>query len=139
MPWEQHSLGLSGVRQRGSGAGVTVAVVDTGVSQQAPTLKGRVTAVGGAGVDCVGHGSFVAGIIASAPAKGVRFAGVAQGARVLGVRGTDEHGVATAAGVAAGIRAAVDAGARIVEVSPALVQGSDALTSAVRHAADRAP
>lgn len=137
VPWEQHSLGLSGVRQRGSGAGVTVAVVDTGVSQQAPTLKGRVTAVGGAGVDCVGHGSFVAGIIASAPAKGVRFAGVAQGARVLGVRGTDEHGVATAAGVAAGIRAAVDAGARIVEVSPALVQGSDALTSAVRHAADR--
>ncbi|MET8783647.1 type VII secretion system-associated protein [Streptomyces sp. NPDC004589] len=137
VPWEQHSLGLSGVRQWGTGAGVTVAVVDTGVSEQAPTLKGRVTAVGGAGVDCVGHGSFVAGIIASAPAKGVRFAGVAQGARVLGVRGTDEHGVATAAGVAAGIRAAVDAGARIIEVSPALVQGSDALTSAVRHAADR--
>ncbi|MCX4451794.1 S8 family serine peptidase [Streptomyces sp. NBC_01728] len=136
VPWEQQSLDLARTWQLGNGAGVTVAVVDTGVSQQAPALKGRITAADGAGTDCVGHGSFVAGLIAAAPAKGVRFAGVAQGARVLGVRGTDDRGKATAATVAAGIRAAVDAGVKVIEVSPALAQSSKALTSAVQHAAD---
>ncbi|WP_327136480.1 S8 family serine peptidase [Streptomyces sp. NBC_01340] len=136
VPWEQQSLDLARTWQLGNGAGVTVAVVDTGVSQQAPALKGRITAADGAGTDCVGHGSFVAGLIAAAPAKGVRFAGVAQGARVLGVRGTDDRGKATAATVAAGIRAAVDAGVKVIEVSPALAQSSKALASAVQHAAD---
>lgn len=136
VPWEQQSLDLARTWQLGNGAGVTVAVVDTGVSQQAPALKGRVKAADGAGTDCVGHGSFVAGLIAAAPAKGVRFAGVAQGARVLGVRGTDDRGKATTATVAAGIRAAVDAGVKVIEVSPALAQSSKALTSAVRHAAE---
>ncbi|MEU8588757.1 S8 family serine peptidase [Streptomyces sp. NPDC048664] len=137
VPWEQQSLGLSRLWGLGSGAGVTVAVVDTGVSAQAPALRGRVTAVGGAGTDCVGHGSFVAGLIAAAPVEGVRFAGVARGARVVGVRGTDERGAATAASVAEGIRAAVDAGARVVAVSPALTGSSAALDAAVRYAAGR--
>ncbi|TJZ94947.1 hypothetical protein FCI23_52745 [Actinacidiphila oryziradicis] len=36
-------------------------LLDTGVSVTAPALSGRVTALGSAGQDCVGHGSFVAG------------------------------------------------------------------------------
>ena len=94
-------------------------------------------AVGEAGQDCVGHGSFVAGLIASATTDGVRFAGVAQQARIVAVRGTDARGAATAASVAAGIRAAVQAGATVVEVSPALVQGSAELTAAVEDAVAR--
>ncbi|MFJ9031035.1 S8 family serine peptidase [Streptomyces sp. NPDC102274] len=136
-PWEQRSLELPKVWPSGSGAGVKVAVVDTGVSQQARALAGRVTAVGGATADqdCVGHGSFVAGLIAAAPVKGVHFAGVAQQAAILAVRGTDDRGVATDTTVAGGIRAAVDAGARIIEVSPALADRSRTLTAAVSYAA----
>ncbi|MEU6537078.1 S8 family serine peptidase [Streptomyces sp. NPDC047000] len=134
MPWEQQNLQLTRTWQFGSGAGVTVAVVDTGVSLKAPALAGRVTAVGAAGEDCVGHGTFVAGLIAAAPAQGVRFAGVARQARILAVRGTDTRGTATDATVAHGIRAAVDAGAAVIEVSPALTRDSAGLRSAVSYA-----
>lgn len=71
---------------------MTVGVVDTGVSSSAPALKGRITAVGDAGTDCVGHGTFVAGLVGAAVADGVRFAGVAQQARILAVRGSDARG-----------------------------------------------
>ncbi|MFE6904518.1 S8 family serine peptidase [Streptomyces sp. NPDC057717] len=136
-PWEQRSLELPKTWQSGSGAGVKVAVVDTGVSQKAQALAGRVTAVGGAnaGQDCVGHGSFVAGLVAAATVKGVHFAGVAKRADILAVKGTDERGAATAATVAKGIRAAADAGAQIIEVSPALASRSTTLTTAVSYAA----
>ncbi|WP_327179808.1 S8 family serine peptidase [Streptomyces sp. NBC_01335] len=135
VPWEQQSLQLSRTWRFASGSGVTVAVVDTGVSVKAPSLKGRVTAAGAAGADCVGHGTFVAGLVAAAASEGIGFAGVAQETRVLGVRGTDARGTATAATVAAGIRTAVARGADVVSVSAALPSGSAALTSAVREAA----
>nr|WSX54008.1 S8 family serine peptidase [Streptomyces sp. NBC_00974] len=135
VPWEQQNLQLTRSRRFGTGAGVTVAVVDTGVSLKAPSLAGRVTALGGAGDDCVGHGTFVAGLIAAAPVDGVGFSGAARQAHVVAVRGTDERGTATDATVAAGISAAVDAGARVIAVSPALTQTSSGLHDAVAYAA----
>ncbi|MGW1274796.1 S8 family serine peptidase, partial [Streptomyces sp. NPDC002491] len=90
VPWEQVSLQLARTRQSAAGAragaGVKVAVVDTGVSLGAPALAGRVTAVGGAGRDCVGHGTFVASLIAAAPVDGVGFSGAAGRARIVAVR-----------------------------------------------------
>lgn len=135
VPWEQVSLQLGRAWQSASGAGVTVGVVDTGVSASAPALKGRVSAVGGAGTDCVGHGTFVAGLVAASVQDGVRFAGVAQRARILAVRGSDARGEVTAARVADGIRAAVQGGAQVVTVSAALADDSAALRSAVALAA----
>lgn len=121
--WAQQSLSLSRARRLSQGAGVTVAVVDTGVATGTPALSGRVTAVGGADQDCVGHGSFVAGLVAAAPSKASAFEGVAPQARILAVRGTDERGTATAALVADGIRTAVDHDADVIEVSAALTTG----------------
>ncbi|MFH8625915.1 S8 family serine peptidase [Streptomyces vietnamensis] len=135
VPWEHQSLELSRAARISQGAGVKVGVVDTGVSIQAPALAGRVQAVGGAGADCVGHGTFVAGLIAAAPAEGVAFHGVAPRASIVAVRATTERGALSAAGVAAGIRAAVDAGARVVEVSAAFGTRSPALDAAVSYAA----
>jgi len=137
VPWEQVSLQLSRTWPFASGTGVTVGVVDTGVSSAAPALKGRVTAVGDAGTDCVGHGTFVAGLIGAAVQDGVRFAGVAQQARILAVRGSDARGAVTAERVADGIRAAVDGGAKVVTVSAALGSDSAALRSAVALAAKK--
>ncbi|GHH80296.1 type VII secretion-associated serine protease [Streptomyces sulfonofaciens] len=134
-PWEQRNLELPRTWQFAGGAGEKVAVVDTGVSTTAPALAGAVTPVGGAAQDCVGHGTFVAGLIAAARVEGVHFAGVAQRARILAVRGTDQRGNATAGTVAAGIRAAVDAGASVIDVSPALTGNSAELRSAVSYAA----
>ncbi|MEU4656110.1 S8 family serine peptidase [Streptomyces sp. NPDC023723] len=137
VPWEQVGLQLGRAWQFASGAGVTVGVVDTGVSTSAPALKGRVTAVGAAGTDCVGHGTFVAGLIAAQVEKGVEFAGVARQSRILAVRGTDERGAVTPGRVAEGIEAAVEGGAKVVTVSAAFSTDTAALRSAVKAAAKK--
>ncbi|MFE4654269.1 S8 family serine peptidase [Streptomyces sp. NPDC056707] len=113
-----------------------VAVVDTGVGTRIPALSGRVTTIGEAGKDCVGHGSFVAGLVAAAPQTDAGFTGIAPEARILAVRGTDERGVATATTVAHGIRAAVDGGAGAISVSLALPSRNKDLSAAVRYAVD---
>ncbi|MET9535488.1 MULTISPECIES: S8 family serine peptidase [unclassified Streptomyces] len=141
-PWPQRYIAPSRAWPSARGAGVTVAVVDTGVDTGgAPALAGRVKAGpdvvsgGTAGKDCIGHGTFVAGIVAAGQKSGVGFAGVAPDARILAVRVTGADGSATADKVAAGIRAAVTGGARVVDVPLALNRGSASLTSAVRDAA----
>ncbi|MFD8613524.1 S8 family serine peptidase [Streptomyces sp. NPDC059631] len=143
VPWPQRYIAPSRAWDTTRGEGVTVAVVDTGVDAgHSPALAGRVVAgpdvttgaAHAAGTDCVGHGTFVAGLIAAAELPGQGFAGVAPRARVLAVRVTDRDGAASADHVAAGIGAAVAGGARIVDVPLALPRGSAALTAAVRDA-----
>jgi subtilisin family serine protease len=127
------------------GAGALVAVIDSGVDASHPDLAGRVVA----GPDIVdgdndpsdptGHGTHIAGIIAAASGNGIGGAGVAPAARILAIRvlGTDDNG--TAANVAAGINAAVDAGANIINLSLNWSQASQALapvTAAMQRAAD---
>lgn len=136
-PWTVRALGLPRAWGVEEGDGVTVAVVGTGVGADVEGLAGRVRALGDAAEDCVGHGSFAAGIIAGARLDGVGPAGVAPRARILAVRGTDARGAATPAGVAAGIRAAADAGAGVVYVGQALPTGKKELTAAVAHATAR--
>ncbi|WP_167449922.1 S8 family serine peptidase [Streptomyces hyaluromycini] len=136
VPWAQQNLELTRAHQLTRGAGVTVAVVDTGVSAAASGLSGRVTGLGaGATQDCVGHGTFVAGIIAAASRTGSGFSGVAPAARILAVRGTGTDGTPDEARVAAGIRAATDAGAGVVDVSQSFPSGTAALNSALEYAA----
>ncbi|WFB88499.1 MULTISPECIES: S8 family serine peptidase [Streptomyces] len=134
VPWAQRRLGLSRVRPLSEGAGVTVAVVDTGVSTREGLFLHRVTGES-AGRDCIGHGTFVASLIAGRPSAGSGFSGVAPQARIVAVRGTGATGATDAATVAHGIRAAVDAGASVIHVSAALPRTSGALKEALSVAA----
>jgi membrane-anchored mycosin MYCP len=141
-PWAQQQLDPQGVWSLTRGAGVTVAVIDTGVDANSPQLAGRVlpgTDVidpggGPADTDCYGHGTFVAGIIGAAPAAGVGFAGVAPDVTILPIRSaTGLQNPASA--LAQGIRAAVDAGAQIINVSSSTDVSTPDLQSAVDYAA----
>ncbi|MGW1004769.1 S8 family serine peptidase [Streptomyces sp. NPDC002520] len=134
-PWTQDMLGLDRVWRMARGQGVTVAVVGTGVGTTIPALSGRVTPVGAdSGQDCVGHGSFVAGLIAAAPREGSGFTGVAPDARILAVRATTPRGATTPAKVARGIEAAVAGGAKVIAVPYAFPDRSATLTAAVKRA-----
>jgi membrane-anchored mycosin MYCP len=93
MPYVQQRFGIRRLAPLATGAGVTVAVVDSGVDDDHPQLRGQVEPGqdylhhrSDARQDCKGHGTGVAGIIAARPAAGVAFQGLAPGARILPVR-----------------------------------------------------
>ncbi|CAM5642973.1 MULTISPECIES: S8 family serine peptidase [Streptomyces] len=129
--WSRQRLDLDRTHGHGIGAGVTVALIDTGVAPDADGLDGRVTAEGAAAEDCVGHGTFLAGLIAG---RDARLTGVAPGARILALRGTDTRGRADAALVAAAVRAATEARADVIAVTVALPRRDKDLSRAVADA-----
>src|ERR1700761_315304 len=140
-PWAQQALSFASVWPLTRGAGVTVAVVDSGVDAN-PQFGTRIiegfdlapASVGvPAGADCVGHGTSVASIIAAAPVAGISFTGVAPAARILSIKVTDSDSFPGALAAQA-IRAAVAAGAQVVNLSLATTVSTPALASAVRFA-----
>ncbi|MFF2040321.1 S8 family serine peptidase [Kitasatospora sp. NPDC058170] len=142
-PWAQTFLRPEAAWQLSRGAGVTVAVVGSGVDAASGVLEGRLAlgprefGPGGAGRDCVGHGTFVAGLIAARRQDGVGFAGIAPEARILAVAVTDEAGITTPDLLAKGIRHAVDGGARVIAVAVPVPVGGEDLAGAVQYARER--
>jgi membrane-anchored mycosin MYCP len=81
-----------------TGAGVRVAVIDSGVDASHPQLRGHVLAGrdvlhgdATARQDCVGHGTAVASIIAAQPVPGVGFRGLAPGVEILPIRVSEQE------------------------------------------------
>ena len=118
------TLGLGA--PQGEGAGVTVAVVDTGVANIGD-LAGRLTHVdvSGAGAgDGYGHGTFVAGLVAGdGHDSSGAYAGVAPGARILDVRVAGNDGSTDLVTVLKGLQA-VAAHPEVQVVNLALSSGS---------------
>jgi subtilisin family serine protease len=144
VQWALDAIHLQAAKRFVTGAGALVAVVDSGVDAGHPDLAGRVIAgpdlIDGDGVpnDPTGHGTHIAGIIAASAGNGIGGAGVAPAARILAVRVLDGQNNGTPANIAAGIDAAVDAGARVVNLSLNWSQASEPLapvTAAMHRAA----
>ncbi|MFJ4593330.1 MULTISPECIES: S8 family serine peptidase [unclassified Kitasatospora] len=139
-PWPQTFLRPDRVWPLSQGDGVTVAVLGSGVTDGTGLLAGRLdyapklTGGGDPARDCVGHGTFLAGLIAADRRDGTGFAGLAPRARILAVSVTDDGGATTADLLAQGITAASERGVRIIAVGAALPAGNDALAGAVRAA-----
>ncbi len=147
--WHADQVGLPGVRAAGqTGSGVVVAVLDSWVDGAHPDFEGRVLPgadclqasckPGPAASDACDHGTHVAGTVASSSF------GVAPGAQILPVRvlsfnPTSGQCVGRPDDVAAGLRWAVENGARVINLSlgpdvPGL-SVSSAIPSAVESAA----
>ncbi len=93
-PWPNDYLQISEAQKFATGAGVTVAVIDTGVngSPRVPAEPGGdfVDQAGNGMSDCDSHGTLTASIIAGRPAPTDGFIGVAPDARLLSLRQTSE-------------------------------------------------
>lgn len=117
---------------------VTVGIVDTGINTNHSFLKNRIDPKSRSCVsseptveDNNGHGSHVAGIITDNTPENVR---------ILAVKGLDANGQGTDSQLAAGIRAAADNGAEVINMSFGgldLFGASGVLKSALKYAYDK--
>ena len=135
--WHMKQLGVKKAWGTSTGRGVTVAVIDTGVSSKKDgffkLLPGKDFVDGGKPNDQGGHGTHVAGTIAQATGNGVGTIGVAPHARILPVRVLGPNGGNTE-DVANGIIWAVDNGANIINMSLGGPAPSELTRNAVRYA-----
>lgn len=127
--WNMAGLDLEAVHARTQGAGVIVAVVDSGVTvgndgpgnvlQGYDVLDGDTDASDTAAASQSpdgSHGTHVAGTIAQLTNNGVGVVGIAPQAKILPVRVGDYRGV-TSEHIAEGITWAVDHGANVINIS----------------------
>ena len=129
-PFRSRQWGLSKIRADqawavSQGAGVVVAVVDTGIDLDHPDLKSKIVAgyscLDGAckagGDDDHGHGTHVAGIAAATTGNGTGIAGVAPKAKLMAVKVLDDDGEGACGDITLGIRWAADHGADVINLS----------------------
>lgn len=101
---------------------VPVAVIDSGVDSGHPELAGKIldakSFVGGsAREDTLGHGTFVAGLIAAAVGNDIGIAGLAPSAELLVAKVVTKSRSISVESEARAIRWAVDSGARVINMS----------------------
>jgi type VII secretion-associated serine protease mycosin len=140
--WQLEALQAETAWRYASGAGVTVAVIDSGVDGTHPDLAGQVlpgvdlvTGRGDGQFDPVGHGTTVAGLIAGRSDDRRGVVGLAPAARILPIRVLDEHNqYDDALVVARAVRWAVDNGAGVVNLSLGGFGNSAALADALDYA-----
>jgi subtilisin family serine protease len=111
-PWGLQMIDVPAVHQRWPGlwgAGVTVAILDTGIDWSHPELSPRIgggynaRAGGGSSADDNGHGTHMAGIIAGA-INGLGISGVAPQAAFLAVKVLDQYGAGYLSDVVNGLQ-----------------------------------
>lgn len=126
-----------------NGQGVKVAVLDTGIDQSHPDLKGRVTASKNFTPDADiadghGHGTHVASTITgSGAASGGKYKGVAPGVDLLVGKVLDHGGTGQESGVIAGMEWAVAQGAKVINLSLGATAPADESRDAGALAVDR--
>ncbi|MFB6670789.1 type VII secretion-associated serine protease mycosin [Streptomyces sp. NPDC056390] len=150
--WYLTAMQAESMWRTSKGEGVTVAVIDTGVDPSNPDLAGRILdgldlapdETGDEHTDYEGHGTGMAGLIAATGAygNGQGAFGLAPGAKILPIRIPDgsnannQYGAAEQFNKVApkAIRYAVDRGAKVINISQGVLDGSAQLTESVDYA-----
>lgn len=141
--WHLKAAGAPAAWDSTRGAGVTVAIIDTGIApvddlDPARLLRGHNFLTGGDdAADDHGHGTHVAGTVAQTTDNGVGVAGMAPLARLLPLKVLGADGSGTSVGIADAIRWAADHGARVLNLSLGGGSRSAAMAHAVAYARSR--
>lgn len=139
--WGQRLVAPHRVWRSTTGAGVRVAVVDSGVAAGRPELDGRLgrgaDIVSGDGLgdtDCVGSGTALAGIVAADDGRGGELVGMAPKAVVIPVRLVDRGIPASPPAAGTAVQIAVATGAKVILLGASV----DVTDRTVRAAVDEA-
>ncbi len=139
--WHMTKIGMEQVWGHEDGAGVTVAVIDTGVRQSLSDMANTSFVAGWDYVnndsdpdDDHGHGSHVAGTVAQSTNNGVGVTGVAGKASVMAIKVLDSSGGGYSSRTALGVRWATDHGADVINLSLGGSGYSQTLKNAVDYA-----
>lgn len=140
LQWPLNQLRAEDAWRVSTGAGIIVAVLDTGVDAGHPDLAGRILPgydatrrrAGGTS-DPNGHGTHVAGSIAGAGAV----SGIAPNSRILPVRVMNANGGGNTGDIVAGIVWAVNHGANVINMSLGSRDSDKAEEAAIRWARNR--
>ena len=144
--WGLTAIGAPSVWKITRGAGITVAVIDSGSGPHPDldanldagrTIFGFIDSVGVLDIDNAGHGSHVAGIIAAVANNAIGGSGVAPQSRILPIRVLDAQGSGDSKDVSKAVRFAVDSGAKVINLSLGGATESTSLTAAIQYAVDR--
>lgn len=113
-----------------TGAGVVIAILDTGVNCAHEDLRGHCTG----DADDHGHGTHVAGIAAATAGNGLGGAGVAPSASILSIKVLDSRGSGSFSTIAAGLTRAADVGAGVANMSLGCVGSAQCDSQMMREA-----
>ncbi|MGI8758468.1 MAG: S8 family serine peptidase [Acidimicrobiales bacterium] len=137
--WGLANIGAETAWNQSRGAGIVIAIVDTGVDLSHEDLAGKLlpgrSFVGATSPqDDNGHGTHVAGVAAASTGNGLGVAGVAPDASILPVQVLNDRGIGNVNAVAEGIRYAADNGADVINLSFGEVATSVTLAPAFSEA-----
>ncbi|WP_414542232.1 S8 family peptidase [Nostoc sp. CCY0012] len=138
--WNLHNIGIEGAWGQTKGSGVTVAVIDTGITkvrdlQETKFVKGydfvndREEAT-----DDNGHGTHVAGTIAESTNNNYGVAGIAYEANLMPLKVLSAYGGGTVADIAEAIKFAADNGADVINMSLGGSGESQLMKQAIEYA-----
>ncbi|MBZ8139387.1 peptidase S8 [Rubrivivax gelatinosus] len=137
--WHLTTIAAPAAWDLSQGAGVTIAILDSGVDGAHPDLAARMVAGwnfydGNADTsDANGHGTAVAGAAAATSDNATGVAAVAGKASLMPVRIADANAYAYWSTVAQGLTWAADHGARVANISYNGVAGSSSIASAANY------
>jgi serine protease len=141
--WNLRSINVESAWEETAGSGVTVAVIDTGISP-VPDLKDTKMVVGYDFVndredakDDNGHGTHVAGTVAQSTNNNFGVAGVAYQASLMPLKVLSASGSGTTADIAEAIKFAADHDADVINMSLGGGGESEIMQEAINYAHDK--
>lgn len=138
--WNLHKIGIEAAWTRSKGNGITVAVIDTGITKVRDLYETKMVK----GYDFVndreeatddnGHGTHVAGTVAQSTNNQYGVAGVAYEASLMPLKVLNADGAGTVADIAEAIKFATDNGADIINMSLGGGGESQLMAEAIKYA-----
>lgn len=142
IDWGIARIGADKVWDKGTGSGVKIGIIDTGIQKDHPDLASNMIT----GYDFVnndndanddnGHGTHVAGI-AAASSNSLGVVGVSHSSQLMPIKVLNSQGYGYLSDVAKGVYFAADNGARVINLSLGSTSDSLLLRDAINYAANK--